>query len=173
MASNIYACDGDACSIVAPADMSAYEGLVGSSTFVSVTARDVIDGMDEGKTFAVIFSFARCPWCVEAMPVLDRAAKANDMKVNYVNTRPDPSVRRNSEIPNFDELKAKIGEYFPKDDNGEPFMDVPIVFFIKDGKMKDVHYGTLPWYDATERHMTEEEKEELFSHYDRKLKELK
>ena len=101
MASNIYACDGDACSIVAPADMSAYEGLVGSSTFVSVTARDVIDGMDEGKTFAVIFSFARCPWCVEAMPVLDRAAKANDMKVNYVNTRPDPSVRRNSEMPPF------------------------------------------------------------------------
>ena len=60
-----------------PADMSGYAGLAGYEKelrFADMTVADTVRLMDEGATFAVLLSFADCPWCNATVVSINDAA---------------------------------------------------------------------------------------------------
>ena len=58
-------------------------------------------------------------------------------------------------------------------DEGILTLYVPLVLVIKKGKVIDGHEGTLDSHDATERKMTDDEKEELTKIYTKLMSEAK
>lgn len=56
-------------------------------------------------------------------------------------------------------------------DEGVLTLYVPLVLVVKDGKVIDGHEGTLESHDATERKMTNDEKEQLTKIYTKLVSE--
>lgn len=155
-----------ACAAETKSDMSGYEGFTDENhVFYDMTVSDAAGLMDQGKTFAVYFGFAKCPWCIDAVPVLNEEAKAAGMKVGYVDTRKDPSWQSNLDVDDYDLLTEKFGEYLEYDDDGIRHLYTPHVFFIKDGAVVYEHSGTADGHVAYEREMSPEELEELTEAY--------
>ena len=167
-------CDTD-CEVIIgeESDMSGYTGLDEDHVFVDTSVQEMLSDMDNGMTFAVYYGFVKCPWCQEAVPVLNESAKEAGYRVGYINTRPTSDIHSNTEIPDYDLLTEAVGEYFPLDEDGIPHLYTPFVFFIKDGKVQEVHQGTVDGHDAHERRMTSEEEEELRRIYDECFAALK
>jgi len=116
------------------ADMSGY-GITGVHHFVESNAKEVVDKLNNGESFIVLFGFDTCPNCLEAVPVLNEVSKDYDYNILYVNTRAN-GESSNIEIPNYDLLVEAIGDYFATDEDGTPHLYVPFVMFVKDGVPK-------------------------------------
>ena len=148
------------------ADMSAYEYYDNSEDYVYVTAyvKDMAEMMDEGKSFVIYFGFSRCPWCRDAMPILNEAAKeAGFDTVYYVNTREKEEWKSNLDIDDYDLFVELAGDYLKLDDNNIKHLYTPMVLFIKDGKI--VETVSAPDYDAHEEAISDELREELKNTY--------
>ena len=154
------------CSVVAPcgdekADMSAYENFMDSDhVFVSASFLDALQAIENKQTFVLYAGFSTCPWCLEAMPILNEVAKEFDVPVSYINTRPDhtkESELRVDENPDYVQFVEVMDEILSEDDEGKKHMYVPFVFFIKEGEVIAYHEDTFPEHDAHERNMTEDE----------------
>lgn len=144
-------------------DMSGYSNFADqeSHVFYDMTVKEMADAMDEKKTFAVYFGYDTCEWCLDAVPVINEAAKQTGQTVGYVNTRADSSWQKNTDITDYDLLLEKVGEFLEYDDAGIRHLYAPTLFFIKDGAVVDFHEGTLEGHNARNRAMTAEEREEL------------
>ena len=155
------------CGSSAPkADMSGYEGFEDTDhVFVETNMKEVDDWMNGSKTFVVYFGFANCPWCIDALPILNNVAKENKETVYYVDTRKDPSWESNIDIDDYDLFIKNFEIFVTIDDEGIPHLYTPHVFFIKDGVVVYDHASTVDDHDATERELTEEEKEALAKDY--------
>lgn len=155
-----------ACATQAKSDMSGYEGFADENhVFYDMSVREAAEQMEKGKTFVIYFGFAKCPWCIDAVPVLNEEAKKAGMKVAYADTRRDPSWQSNLDLEDYDLLVEILGDYFEYDDNGIKHLYTPHVFFIKDGKVVSEHSGTVEGHVAYEREMTPQELEELREAY--------
>lgn len=147
-------------------DMSGYEGFDDKDhVFVDMSVRDVYEQMNQGKSFAVYFGFAKCPWCISALPVLNEEAKAAGVKVGYVDTRKDPSWQSNLDLTDYDLFLEMFGEYLDYDDNGILHLYTPHVFFVKDGKTVYEHSNTVEGHVAYERPLSAEEEQQLHEYY--------
>ncbi len=151
------------------ADMSAYENFMDSDhVFVSTTMSEALEAIENKQTFVLYAGFSTCPWCLEAMPILNEVAKEYDAAVSYINTRPDNT--RESELRTFDnpeyvEFVEVMKDVLSENDEGQKHMYVPFVFFIKEGEIIAWHEDTFDEHDAHERKMTEEEMERLAQIY--------
>ncbi len=148
------------------ADMSGYEYYAESEDYVYVksSVKDMAEMMDEGKSFVIYFGFARCPWCRDAMPVLNEAAKETGTDtVYYVDTRAKEEWKSNLDIDDYDLFVEKAGDYLKLDENGIKHLYTPMVLFIKDGKI--VETVSAPDYDAHEEAISDELREELKNTY--------
>ncbi len=144
-------------------DMSTYTNFLDQETHIyyDMTVKEMAKAMDEKRTFAVYFGYDTCEWCLDAVPVINDAAKETGFTVGYVNTRAKPSWKKNTDIDDYDLLIEKVGEYLEYDDAGIRHLYVPTVFFIKEGTVVAFHEGTLEGHNARLRAMTAEEREEL------------
>lgn len=147
-------------------DMSAYEGFSDEDhVFYDADVRQLYEKMKEGGSFAVYFGFAKCPWCVAALPILNEEAKAAEVRVAYVDTRKDPSWSSNIDMDDYDLFLQMFGEYLDYDDNGIKHLYTPHVFFVKDGQTVFEHANTVEGHTAYERAMNEEEEALLHTYY--------
>lgn len=147
------------------ADMSSYESYNADTRYVFVVSdvEHMLKRMQNGETFVTYFGFSACPWCRDAMPILNETAASFNQEVDYIDTRSDPAWESNLDLKDYDKLVEAIGDLFPTDDDGKAHLDVPFVVFFKDGK---VAYSTsYPQYDAHERKINEEEAEEEKENY--------
>ena len=159
-------CDISAeCDTMEPADMSAYEAMVGNNHFVKADMKEVTDMFDKGETFIFYVGFNKCPWCQEEVPVLNEVAEGyDDVKIMYVDARPDGEKEndlRNEENPDYVALQEKVEEIL--DETRKIY--APTVVWVKEGKLVASHVGTVDDHDAHERKMTEEEVETLRDTY--------
>ena len=117
-----------------------------------------------------LFNISSCPWCKEAKPILKKVAKENGIDIQYVKVRDEEKNRLYT-----DEQKAiiepYIQDYMSNNDEGVLTLYVPLVLVVKDGKVIDGHEGTLESHDATERKMTNDEKEQLTKIYTKLMSE--
>lgn len=71
------------------------------------------------------------------------------------------------------QIQPYIQDYMSNNDEGVLTLYVPLVLVVKNGKIIDGHEGTLDSHDATERKMTDQEKEELTQIYTKLMSEAK
>lgn len=148
-------------------DMSGYQYLEDEEhVFTDWTVEDFLQALDDQETFTAYFGFSSCPWCNEAVPILNEAARESGVSwVYYIDTRADSSWTSNMDITDYDLLVERVGSYFPYDDDGYRHLYTPFVFFVKDGEVVATHEGTLEGQDASEERLTEEEQQELLQIY--------
>ena len=162
-------CDGEkevTCGLDSGLDMSAYEGFDDKeNAFVKSDMNEAIDIFKSKRSAILYFGFAKCPWCIEALPVMNEAAKAVGRSIYYVETR---DLERN--LLYTDEQKKEIVsylyDYLDTNDEGEKHLFVPFVVVVEEGIVKSAHLGTIESHEAKERKMTEEESKQLRSIYD-------
>lgn len=98
--------------------------------------------------------------------------KDNGIDIQYVKVRDEEKNRLYT-----DEQKAiiepYIQDYMSNNDEGILTLYVPLVLVVKNGKVIDGHEGTLESHDATERKMTNDEKEQLTKIYTKLMSEAK
>ena len=144
------------------ADMSGYENFTETDHhFLASDVQDFLERMDDQETMTAYFGFSECPWCNEALPILNECAEEAGTDIYYINTRPTEDVTNNTEMPDYDLLLARIGSCFSYDNEGNHHLYVPFVVFVKDGEVVMTHEGTVDGHDAHERVMTDEEREEV------------
>ena len=102
--------------------------------------------------------------------ILKKVTKENGIDIQYVKVRDEEKNRLYT-----DEQKAiiepYIQDYMSNNDEGVLTLYVPLVLVVKDGKVVDGHEGTLESHDATERKMTNDEKEQLTKIYTKLMSE--
>ena len=131
--------------------MSGYKGLDDKDTkvFIVSDVKDFLQRLDNEETFVAYFGFSDCPWCNDAISILNSEALKEGINIYYINTRPNQSVKANCEIPDYDLLLARVGQHFGKNEEGNEYLYVPFVFFIKNGSIVYTHQGTSDSYDPT------------------------
>lgn len=149
------------CSLEDPNDTDDYETLMNANeTFIVSDMESVLNLFREKKDGIVYMGFPKCPWCVEAVPVLDKVAKENNKNILYVRTRDDEK-----NLLYTDEEKQEMisysEKYLEKNDEGEYHIFVPFVFVVEKGEIVSAHNSTVDGHDAHERKMTEEEGKQL------------
>ncbi|MGL4336531.1 MAG: TlpA family protein disulfide reductase [Turicibacter sp.] len=107
----------------------------------------------------IFMSYPGCPWCQEAIAVVNEVAK--ELKINevyYLNVK--ELKREETGINEYDELTSLLRDHLTIE-NGEPVMYVPDTYVIKNGEILGHHLGTTDSHDAFEREMNEDELNEL------------
>lgn len=132
--------------------------------FLESSMDEVIELFEKKQSGIVYFGYPKCPWCIEAVPIMNDCAKLYNEKIYYVRTKDD-----NGKYLYTDQQKEKlfkyIKEYLNFDENGKKHLFVPYVLVIKDGDVACSHLGTVKTHDSENRKMTEKEKNELLSIY--------
>lgn len=103
-------------------------------------------------TCIIFYSFDDCPWCYDALPVIQDVAKDGNVPVYYVSVARDERVEGN---PGYDAAM----EFF-KDEIDEK-MYMPFCAFVKDGVIVGSHTGTVEEHNAKETVISAEQIEEL------------
>ncbi len=142
-----------------------YEGFDDQEhIFIESSMNDVIKMFEKKQSGIVYFGYPKCPWCIEAVPVMNECAKLYNKNIYYVRTKDD-----NGKYLYTDQEKKKlfvyIKDYLDCDDKGNKHLFVPYVLVIKDGNIVQNHLGTVKTHDSENRKMTKEETEELESIY--------
>lgn len=164
------ACGEEAgCALMDPADMDSYESFTNANhIFQKSDMETILTLLREKKSGVVYMGYPKCPWCVEAIPVLDEVANEKDKVIYYVETR---DAEKN--LLYTDEEKTEFieyaEEYLDKDDDGNLAIFVPFVFVIKDGVIVGGNIGTVDSHDAHERKMNDEETLQLKEIYEELL----
>lgn len=154
--------DSQICDTDNHADMSAYEGFIDEDhQFIKTDMSDFLLKLDANATAVYYFGYSTCPWCVEAVPILNEVAKEQNMPIYYIDKKAETSSEEESK-----KIEARLGDKLEADDEGNPHLYVPYVVAIRDGKVCAYHTGTVDAHDAHERKMTEAEKSELKQIYE-------
>ena len=112
------------------------------ATFEEVTAR-----LKSG-TGVVAFAFPACPRCKNAFPVLEKTFKEMNMggrsgldgKILYYDIFDD----REENNERYQTLVSLTKAFLPEDDDGNPRIYSPDIFFVSSGKIVGHHLDTVP-----------------------------
>ncbi len=136
------------------------EFMNGNNVFEEITMQEAIDKFKNQESGIIYFGFSTCPWCIEALPIMNEVAASMDKKIYYVATR-DSERNLNYTDEEKAEILKYIGEFEDADDDGNKQIYVPLVITFENGISKKANLGTVDDHDAHERKMTDEEKENL------------
>lgn len=151
------------------ADMSGYELLTDENhVFKSITLEDSIRLFDEKGSGVVYYGYRDCPFCQQAAPVINNAARDMGVDIYYVDVT--SSEGRSDE--SYDVLVNHIKDFL-KIEDGEPVFYVPQVFVIKDGVIVGDHLSLVESFDMSKgENMSESQQKELKNIYVDMIKKL-
>lgn len=160
---DVQACDEDTtCPVGKSADMSAYEGFMETENqFIQIDMKDAIQKINTDSSGIFYIGYSDCPWCIEAVPVMNEVAKANNQKIYYIDKKAE-----SSDEASINEMTSILSNILEKDEDGNPHLYVPEVFVVKDGEIVANNMGTVEGHDARERKMTSEEQAQLKATYE-------
>ena len=141
-----------------------------NTKFNEISFDEAIQYFTKEKSGILYFGYSSCPWCKEAKPVLKKVAQKNGIDIQYIKVRDDKKNRLYTDDQKTI-IEPYIQDYMSNNDEGVLTLYVPLVLVIKNGKVIDGHEGTLDSHDATERKMTDDEKEELTKIYTKLMSE--
>lgn len=108
-----------------------YAGVADDNRFVVSTPDEVLAKFESGDGL-VFLGFKECPWCQKLAPIVDEAAKAENLdKIYYLDIR---SARENND-ETYQKIVAKLKNYLRKDENGNPRVYVPDVTAVRSGQV--------------------------------------
>lgn len=132
--------------------------------FKEIEINDVINKLENKKSFYLILGFPECPWCQAIMPVLNEVAKDNQEKtIYYLNIK---EIRDNSEAEGHTEYKKLEDSYFKEAlDVEKNRLNAPTFVKVEEGKMTMYHINTVETHVLNENMvlppLTNEELNEL------------
>lgn len=145
------------------ADMNGY-GLNEEHQFLKTNVDEVLGFFDQSKNAIIYMGYIGCPWCVEAVPIMNEVARQEDVSIYYLDIS-----QNDGEHGYTGEKRAKLiektKEFLDTNEQGEAAMYVPFVFVIREGKTVAAHISTIDGHNAHERLMDEDEKSELTKIY--------
>ena len=122
------------------ADLSAYEGFTDEqNAFVEISLEASLEKIEQGESFMIYYGKPNCPWCIEAVPVLNEAAKENGAVVYYVDT----SKPENYSEAMIEKIMTLFEGWLLKDEEGEEGFYVPDVALIVNGRVAANHIATV------------------------------
>ncbi|MDD3341075.1 MAG: hypothetical protein PHN72_02600 [Bacilli bacterium] len=147
--------------------------------------RFVYADMDQIKkvikgTGVIYFGFPECPWCRNAVSVLNDAAKQTDLShiyyLNVFDMRDEKKLDENGNIVTTKEgtkeykellelLHDALPEYDGLKDPNIKRIYVPLVITFKDGKVIDTHLSTVDSQKDPYENLTEDQYKELLKKY--------
>lgn len=134
-----------------------------------ITVADVVNKLENKDTFVLYMYFDACPWCKELGPIVSDylSDKEDLLNLTYaLNVRPDGNkendLRYKDDDGNYNEPLFETVYNFIEDRlDDDKVVYVPTLIFVKDGELVYYHTGTVEGHDATERTLTDEEKESI------------
>lgn len=128
--------------------------------------KDKILELVESGTGILYLGYNTCPWCRRMLPVLLDVASDKDMDIFYVDTKGKDFNRVSKSFYKV------MDEYLSVKDDGTKGLSVPVVYFIKDGKVVNHHVGTVDSYRNAFIKMTDNQRDELYNIYNDMIKEM-
>jgi len=126
-----------------------YEALnTDSDIQLSLSADNPIKFIDVNQAYDIVtngtgviyFGFPQCPWCRTAVPVMFDAAQTTGLQTLYYF---NPRDYRDGDNETFAKLMEVLTPHLTTDDDNNPRIFVPDVFFVKDGQILSNHLGTI------------------------------
>lgn len=121
--------------------------------FEKISAKSAVN-LIKNETGIIYLGYPDCPWCQDLVPLVNEIAKENLVeKVYYIDDfyymRPDKNDKPKKQNE-YNELVKLLGSEIVElksSENEYDIIRVPVVLFIKNGKIVDYHKGT---YDGHE-----------------------
>lgn len=147
--------------------------------FVYASEEELRELLTDGNG-AIYFGFPECPWCRNAVPAMDEAAKTMNLdEIHYLNVydiRDQKSLDENGEIVVDEEgtdfyyyLLEELGDHAPEygslDDPSERRISVPLVVAVVNGNVVANHLGTVESQTDPSVPMTDDQHQELVNAY--------
>ena len=146
-------------------DMKDYEDFNDEEhVFIESNMKEVISFFKEKEDKIVYFGYPKCPWCKDALPIMNESAKEVGKSIYYVETKDKEGNYLYSDEEK-EELFTYISDYLDEDEEGKKHLFVPFVMVIKDGKVQSSHLGTLDEHDAVHEKMSDDQIKELHDIY--------
>lgn len=159
--------------------------VLDDNNMVYVDSSEVID-IIKNKTGVIYFGFPTCPWCRNAVPVLLDAMKdAGLNQIYYANLLEERDQKHLDEgeivtdkegSKNYQELlellKDHLGAYEGLEDDSIKRLYFPTVLFVKNGKVEDIHIGTVDSQENPYERLTDKEYKELKNIYTKAIKKV-
>lgn len=158
-------CDVD-CST---ANMKGYSFDNADGVYIKTTMKQSYEMIKDKQTAVFFYGFSKCPWCKAMVQELNDAAKKLDMKVYYVNVRPNGKDIR----VDTNKWYVKLQEVYSSFLDADKRIYVPNVFVVKKGKVLANHEGTLDKYSDEQKKMSKADKKELKQIYIDLIKKIK
>ena len=108
-----------------------YAGVADDNRFVVSTPDEVLAKFESGDGL-IFLGFKECSWCQKLAPIVDEAAKAENLdKIYYLDIR---SARENND-ETYQKIVAKLKDHLRKDEDGNPRVYVPDVTAVRGGQV--------------------------------------
>lgn len=147
------------------ADMSGYGTLSDTEhVFYEKTMEDVITMFEDGQSGILYFGYVGCPWCAEALPIMNEAAKARGLTIVYAPTYDGEKYTLQGDVR--ETIFSYLNDFLSENEEGEKTMYVPFVAVVKNGQVVAAHEGTVGTHNAHERVMNDSEIIELTNTYE-------
>lgn len=140
------------------ADMSEYETMDDNHVFKEITFAQSNELLQKEEFTGIIYyGFPTCPWCVEAVPVMNEVAEDYDLSIYYVNKRSQESIDHPEEEEKTIEILDAAYGLDVDEETKKPRLYVPEVVVVKEGKVVGHNMGTVKGHNAHERKMSADE----------------
>jgi len=143
--------------------------------FEYVSANQILYMIENKKTALIVLGFKECPWCQALMPVLNEAAKNEEVeKVYYLDIKTMRDDTTTSEHKKYLMLKEAFSEAV---DESKDRLNAPTVIFLKDGELVDYHIDTVITHVMNDNNvlppLTKDEHKELLEILESKIDKIK
>lgn len=108
-----------------------YKNVPEDNKFIYATDQEILDLFDHGSGI-VYLGFTECPWCQKFVPLIDKAAKQENLdKIYYFNIR----KARSDNDETYQKIIDHLKNYLKKDDEGNPRIYTPDTTALRDGNV--------------------------------------
>ena len=169
---------------------SLYSNVPKDNVYKKINIDDALD-LIENKTGIIYIGYPTCPWCKSLVPILNEVAKEDEVNTIYYiddfySMRPDKNEKPKN-VKEYNKLVDLLGREIVdmKSENSQfNVIKVPLVLFIKDGKIVDYHKGTYQGHTLKEKvdkdgntikyleELTEKQKNQIKNTLDKKIRKV-
>ena len=143
--------------------------------FIFASFEEVVMHLERG-TGILVFGFPDCPRCRNAFPVLEKAFKQMNLdrhrglrgRIHYYDIYDD----REANNERYQTLVGYTKNFLRNDDNGNPRIYSPDVFFIDSGRILGNHLDTVPSLTNPRDPLNDEQEAELLKIYKNLIQEM-
>ncbi|MBE6158092.1 MAG: hypothetical protein E7160_04820 [Firmicutes bacterium] len=147
---------------VTDAEKFASEYSVDSDNPFKYTSISKVLDIFENGTGIIFFADSDCDWCVATAKVFTDALNYKNVeKVYYYN----PKSIRDKNTKNYKKLIKIIEEYVEKNEDDEPYLYLPDIYFVKNGKIIGHNNDTATMGGTVDEALSKKTKKELKDKY--------